>query len=125
MGVSKKPSDSRLRSIAKKILKHDVMAPNSILLNVRSDDAVQRVNDENLIMSQIYMVLWVVDGQHRIKSIETAISILKEEENPDLEKIKELENTIFHISLIFTQQIEFEIFMFLKLTKKPKEFLSI
>ena len=120
-GYQRKPSDSRLRSMAKKILKHDVMFPNSILLNVRSDDAVQRVNDEEFDYEpDIHGPFWVVDGQHRIKSIETAISILKEEENPDLEKIKELENTIFHISLIFTQQIEFEIFMFLEINKEAK-----
>lgn len=116
------PSKQRLNQIANKVLKYGVAFPNSILLNIRSEDAKNSIKNGILDYEpSVHGPLWIVDGQNRILGIKTAIEIEESRENPNLDLIKKLKETKLHISLMISENVAWEVFLFLEVNKEAKK----
>lgn len=131
--IQRKPNPQRVKSIKEYLLSdEDACFPNNILISIPSillsnepsplssfEDLYTLNIDKSKIdisSTETPIYLQIFDGQHRFRGVQEALEELK---NNDDEKLKELENFEFTVSLFIDAEIEFQAMLFSVINRTP------
>ncbi len=107
-GYQRPESKSRVKKLGTTLMRKDVNFPTSILVNIRNEDAINYVQDGKFnYHPELHEDMIIMDGQHRLLSMQYAIDNLDDED-----RINYLKSVEFTVLITFTEDILFEMQMF-------------
>ena len=107
-GYQRPENKGRVKKLGTTLTKKDVNFPTSILVNIRNEDAINYVQDGQFnYRPELHEDMIIMDGQHRLLSMQYAIDNLDDEN-----RINYLKSVEFTVLVTFTEDILFEIQMF-------------
>ena len=115
-GYQREPNHGRISKLGKTLINKNVNFPTSIVVNIRNEDALNFVEKNKFIYHpELHGELVVMDGQHRLLSMQYALDHLD-----DQERIDYLSSVEFTVTVTFTADILFEMQMFQDINDNAK-----
>jgi DGQHR domain-containing protein len=133
--IQRKPNPQRVKSIKEYLLSdEDACFPNNILISIPSilladEPSLQPSFDDlylvnidkkriNIFSTEAPIYLQIFDGQHRFRGVQEAVEELRNTNN-DNDKLEQLENFEFTVSLFIDAEIEFQAMLFSVINRTP------
>ena len=118
-GYQRPPGMARIGSFAKKIVNSKVDFPTVVLLNVRDNKLLNHVKGNSLsYMPEIHNKLYVMDGQHRVLALKTAMKkAMDDDDQKTLDMINEIQ---IPFGLTITESVLNEMVIFYEVNSNAK-----
>ena len=115
-GYQREKNVKRITALGKSLIKTNINFPTSIVVNIRNEEAQNAIEKGKFIYRpEFHREFVVMDGQHRLLSMQYAI-----ENCDDKERIDYLNAIEFTVTVTFTENILFEMQMFQDINDNAK-----